>query len=115
MITDTIPLLETDEGEALIRGVAPGLTLEQQVQFAINIKFLAEFGVKPARSSGTTTCPHCGGELTWETARRSVYFKCKTLGCFTAHSRGGVSKTERKIPVQKHDDMFNLGSVPDEW
>jgi hypothetical protein len=93
----------------------PDLTLEQQVQFAISVKFLAEFGVKPARSSGTTTCPHCGGEMAWTTTYSRVYFDCAKPDCFTAHSRGGVSKPERKIPVQKQDDMFNLGSVPDEW
>jgi hypothetical protein len=86
-----------------------------QARFNTSIKFMAEFGVKPARSKGTTICPHCGGALNWSSGRRSVFFRYAKPDCFEAHSRGGVSKPERKLPVQKQDDIFNLGSVPDEW
>jgi hypothetical protein len=89
----------------------PDLTLEQQVQFAISVKFIAEFGTKPARSSGTTTCPHCGGEMTWSTTKRNVYFNCIKPGCFTAHSRGGVSKPERKLPAQRQENIFQESGV----
>jgi hypothetical protein len=118
-----VPVLETDEDDALVSIVQPvpakhanpDLTLEHQVHVATNIKFLADSPAKPPNSSGTTTCPHCGSEMIWESAKRSLYFKCAKPGCCEFHVNGGVSKPERKIPVQKPDDMFNLGSVPDEW
>jgi hypothetical protein len=112
---NTIPLLETDEGEALIRGIGPGVDQAQKAQLVTTMQFLAEFGLQPAHSSGTTICPYCGSELKWTSGRRSVFFRCAKPDCFEVHSRGGVSKLEHKIPVQKRDDMFNLGSVPDEW